>query len=210
MNTGDIIKSLRRSRHLTQEQLGEIVGVQKSAIAKYERGRVENLKRATIEKLADYFNVSPSYILGIDVDEELIPITINSGYQLPIFTMIPASCGTGTWAEDDVMDYIVLPTSLYKFNKHKKYFGQTAKGDSMIGAGIDDGDLLIFEQCSAPENNMVGAFSIDDERCVCKRIKFIDDKIFLVSANDNYMPIEVKDNFRMVGLLKYVVKEFRQ
>ena len=72
MNTGDIIKKLRKEHKLTQEDLGAIIGVQKSAIAKYENGRVENLKRSTIEKLANYFNVSPSYILGIqegvDVD----------------------------------------------------------------------------------------------------------------------------------------------
>lgn len=70
MNTGEIIKTLRKSKRLTQEQLGEIVGVKKSAIAKYEKGRVENLKRATIEKLANYFNVSPSYILGMQ-DESM-------------------------------------------------------------------------------------------------------------------------------------------
>ena len=207
MNTGDIIRELRKEHRLTQEQLGAIVGVQKSAIAKYEKGRVENLKRATIEKLADYFNVSPSYILGIN-NEDTFPIAIHSGYRLPIFTEIPASCGYGSWAEDDIIDYIILPTSIYTFNKHKKYFGQIAKGDSMTGAGIQDGDLLIFEQCESPENNMIGAFSFD-EKCVCKRIKFIGDKTYLVSANDNYMPIEVTD-FRMVGLLKYVVKEYRQ
>lgn len=205
MNTGDIIKELRKEHRLTQEQLGAIVGVQKSAIAKYEKGRVENLKRATIEKLAEYFNVSPSYILGI-TDDETFPIAIKSGFHLPIFTEIPASCGKGSWTEDSVIDYMVLPTSIYSFNKHKKYFGQLAKGDSMTGAGIDDGDLLIFEQCDTPKNNMIGVFTINDETCVCKRIKFIGDKVYLVSANDNYMPIEVK-NYKMVGLLKYIVKE---
>ena len=70
MNTGDVIKKLRKEHKLTQEQLGDIVGVQKSAIAKYERGSIVNLKRETIEKMASYFGVRPSYIMGI-TDEAL-------------------------------------------------------------------------------------------------------------------------------------------
>ncbi len=72
-STGEIIKKLRKDKHLTQEQLGEMIGVQKSAIAKYERGEIINLKRDTIEKLAKIFEVRPSYIMGL-VDT---PIMLN-------------------------------------------------------------------------------------------------------------------------------------
>ena len=43
--TGERIKKLRKEKGLTQEQLGNLLGVKKSAIAKYENNRVENLKR---------------------------------------------------------------------------------------------------------------------------------------------------------------------
>ena len=72
-NTGTIIKQLRKEHKLTQEQLGQIVGVQKSAIAKYEKGIIKNLKRSTIEKMADYFGVLPSYIMGMS--EERVRLT---------------------------------------------------------------------------------------------------------------------------------------
>lgn len=68
--TGDIIRDLRKSRGLTQEQLGDIVGVQKSAIAKYENNHVTNLKRETILKMADFFGVKPSYIMGMRNEED--------------------------------------------------------------------------------------------------------------------------------------------
>ena len=45
--TGERIKKLRKEKGLTQQQLGEMLGVQKSAIAKYENGRVPNLKKET-------------------------------------------------------------------------------------------------------------------------------------------------------------------
>ena len=54
---------------MTQEELGQVLGVQKSAIAKYENDHVVNLKRETIEKMADYFGVKPSYILGMETYE---------------------------------------------------------------------------------------------------------------------------------------------
>lgn len=52
MEIGKLIKEARISKGLTQEGLGKLVGVQKSAIAKYENGRVVNIKRSTLQKLA--------------------------------------------------------------------------------------------------------------------------------------------------------------
>lgn len=66
MKMSEIIKELRTQRGLTQEELGKIIGVQKSAIRKYESGLVENMKRSSIVKLANYFNVSPAYLLGYE------------------------------------------------------------------------------------------------------------------------------------------------
>lgn len=60
MHTGQLIRHLRKSKSLSQEELGEIVGVQKSAIAKYENGRVKNLKRDTTTK-----NTIISYVKAV-------------------------------------------------------------------------------------------------------------------------------------------------
>lgn len=64
MEMGEIIKQLRKAHNLTQEELGKRLGVQKSAIAKYEKGRVENIKRSTIQAMATLFDVSPCYLMG--------------------------------------------------------------------------------------------------------------------------------------------------
>ena len=56
---GGRIKQLRLSHNLTQEQLGKILGVNKSAVQKYEAGDVKNLKRETIKKLCNQFRVYP-------------------------------------------------------------------------------------------------------------------------------------------------------
>ncbi len=66
MKMGDRIKYLREPMGMTQEELGEKLGVQKSAITKYENGVVENIKRSTIKNMARIFEVSPCYLLAFD------------------------------------------------------------------------------------------------------------------------------------------------
>lgn len=64
MTMAETIRMLRLQRGITQEELGKIIGVQKSAIRKYESGMVENIPRSSIKRMADFFEVSPSYLMG--------------------------------------------------------------------------------------------------------------------------------------------------
>ena len=63
---GAKIKYLRLLNNMSQEELGKRVGVQRAAINKYEKGSVTNIPIATIEKIAQTFDVSPTYIVGWD------------------------------------------------------------------------------------------------------------------------------------------------
>lgn len=71
MTMGDRIKERRKAMHLTQDELGEKLGVQKSAVAKWENGRVENIKRSTIQQMAGILGCSPTYLMGFDDTPEL-------------------------------------------------------------------------------------------------------------------------------------------
>lgn len=66
---GDRIKRLRLSKKLTQEELGNRLGVQKSVISKYEKGRVTNMKQSMIKKMASVLDVTPTYLMAL-TDEE--------------------------------------------------------------------------------------------------------------------------------------------
>lgn len=63
MDIGTRIKEARIAKGLTQEELGKIIGVQKSAIAKYEKGRVVNIKRSTLQKIVSALNINPSSLM---------------------------------------------------------------------------------------------------------------------------------------------------
>lgn len=86
MNMSDRIKEKRLELGYTQEELAEKVGLQKSAIAKYENGRVENIKRSMIQKLADTLNCSPAYLMGweenLNEESEDIIVDIMSDNRL--------------------------------------------------------------------------------------------------------------------------------
>ena len=66
MNVGAKIRDARIAKGLTQEQLGDLIGVQKSAVAKYENGRVVNIKRSTLKKISSVLEIKPSELFFED------------------------------------------------------------------------------------------------------------------------------------------------
>lgn len=60
------IKERRKAMGLTQEELANKLGLQNSAIAKYEKGRVKNIKRSVIAEMSKILDCSPSYLMGFD------------------------------------------------------------------------------------------------------------------------------------------------
>lgn len=65
MSMAQRIKEERLKKGLTQEQLADRLGIQKSAVAKYENGRIENIKRSTIVRMAAIFGCDPCYLLDL-------------------------------------------------------------------------------------------------------------------------------------------------
>lgn len=70
MNVGAKIKAARIAKGMTQEELGEKLGVQKSAVAKYESGRVVNIKRSTLKKISDILGIRPSELIFEEMQKD--------------------------------------------------------------------------------------------------------------------------------------------
>ncbi|MAW94315.1 MULTISPECIES: LexA family transcriptional regulator [unclassified Leeuwenhoekiella] len=116
------------------------------------------------------------------------------------------SCGFPSPADDHLDDGIDLNTA-YIRNKDATFFGRV-KGDSMLGAGLADGDLLIIDKSLEPRDGKIAVCFIDGEFTV-KRIKIEKETIWLVAENRNYQPIKVtKDNdFLIWGVVTNVIKD---
>lgn len=82
----DRIVRLRKERGLTQEQLAEYTGLTRSAIAKYERGLVENMTATNIQALADFFGVRPSYLMCLDDETSINPHLLQIGLDMKNYT----------------------------------------------------------------------------------------------------------------------------
>lgn len=62
---GDVIRKLRKDRGWTQSQLGEMIGVKKAAVQKYESGTVKNIKQETLNKLAEAFDTTAGMLVAM-------------------------------------------------------------------------------------------------------------------------------------------------
>ena len=63
MDIGLKIRAARKAKGLSQEDLGKLLGVQKSAVAKYENGRIVNIKRSTLKKISEVLDIPPSELI---------------------------------------------------------------------------------------------------------------------------------------------------
>lgn len=199
-NTGEMIKYYRKKLGLTQEELGNYVGVQKSAIAKYENGRIENLKRTTIEKLSELFGILPSELLGISATSNVMTNTTN------VIGVIPA--GVPLEAIEDIIGEIEYPSRF----ANKEVFALQIKGDSMNKV-LPDGSIGLFEKTDVLENGQIGAILVNGYDATVKKFYRLTDSYVLepLSFNPDYQPIVIKDGtdpVSIVGkLLWYCSKE---
>ena len=143
MDAGDRIKELRILNNLTLEELGEKVGVKKAAVQKWESGMTKNLKRSTIQKLSEIFDVSPTYVMGMSNVKN--PSTSK---RVPLIGQIAA--GLPLLAEENIEDYFNID------NRLKADFALKIKGDSMIGAGIFQNDIVFIRKQENLENGEIG------------------------------------------------------
>jgi DNA polymerase V len=87
-------------------------------------------------------------------------------------------------------------------------FYARVSGESMQGAGLDDGDLLVIDRSLEPEDNKIAVCFIDGEFTV-KRLKVEKDCVYLKPENPKYQPIKVTEDNELIiwGVVTYVVKK---
>jgi len=125
-----------------------------------------------------YNSFSPSVIRG-GLDEK--NIKNGDAAEVPVLGKIAA--GTPVEAIQNEVSRIPLPNNL---EKNGEYFGLKVQGDSMIEAGINEGDTVIVKKSDTAENGKIVVALIDDHEAMLKRIRRKGKTIALESANRNY------------------------
>ena len=195
MNMGERIKQLRLQKGLTQEELGKYIGVQKSAIRKYEKGSVTNLKRSSIETLAKVFNVTPSYLMCIDDDNNFENNMIDNKRVFPLLGTVKA--GYDYLARENIISYISIDK---KISDPENYFALKVVGDSMQPVLYED-DIIVVHKQSDVESGQIAIVLVDGEEGTVKKVIKHDDYIELIAFNSYYPPrkLSKNDNFKIIG-----------
>lgn len=184
---GQRLKSARVAAGLTQDQLSDMVGENgKFTISKYERG-YRSIPRKKLEKFAEVLHVSPVYLLGYDDDtppapSNIVPIRkeFKKGYLVG-----DIACGSPINQEE--CEEILIP--------YDADIALYCKGDSMINAGINDGDIVFIKYMDWFDemiNGRIVAVGIgDDYEYTLKRWFYNETKqiLKLVPENDSYKPM---------------------
>ena len=147
-----------------------------------------------------YNSFSPSVIKGGHDETN----TLNEDKDIPVLGSIAA--GTPIEAIQNEVTRIPLPENI---EKNGEFFGLKVSGDSMIEAGINDGDTVIIKKTDTAENGKIVVALIDDHEAMLKRLRRKGKTVALESANRNYeTKIFGPDRVKVQGILVSLYRNF--
>ena len=193
------LRQLRQEKNLLQKDVAQAINVGRTTYVKYENGDSEPSMNILV-KLANFFEVSTDYILGktnnrnekIEI-KNIFPITKK---KIPLLGEI--ACGQPIFASEDRESYVMAGTDI------NADFCLIAKGDSMIGARIMDGDIVFIKESPIVNNGEIAAVIIGDEATL-KRVYYYPEKakLILQAENPKYEPLvyigEELNEIRILG-----------
>ena len=162
---------------------------------------LEVIKLPETASANDIYNTfSPSVIKG-GLDQKK---SNNKDIEIPVLGKIAA--GTPVEAIQNEIARIPLPSNL---EKNGEYFGLRVQGDSMIEAGISEGDTVIVKKTDTAENGKIVVALVDDHEAMLKRIRRKGKTVALESANRNYeTKIFGPDRVKVQGILVSLYRNF--
>lgn len=210
------LKSRRLELGLTLEEVGEMVGVGKSTVRKWENGMIDNMRRDKISLLAKALKISPLQLLGDEYSREQ-PNDINYYYN----------------RLEEPRKEIVLDFTKEQYNEQINdtqsiyLVGQTAAGSGVaysqlnaeqintnVPAGADyaltvrgnsmeplihDGQIIFYKQQPVVENGEIAIVELNGSEVTCKRFYAEDGIVILKSINEDYEDMVITDSIRVIG-----------
>lgn len=175
---GSRIKEAREKIGMSQTDMADRIGVSKQTLYKYENDIITNIPSDKIEEISALTGVSPAYIMGWETNQLPSEVIKLQTKNLPILGSV--ACGKPIFDPSDGVQ-IKVPSSFHAD------FGLYARGDSMIGADIHDGDLVFFVQQPSVENGQIAAVFIDDE-VTLKRVYYQQGERLVLQAENSSVP----------------------
>lgn len=203
---------------LTMRQIDELTHKQREVL-RFIREKIQQNIPPTIREIAKHMGFSSTgtvrdYLMALERKGylkrrgnlsrsiELLKEKLN---RIPIIANIPA--GNPDIAYEDIQGYVEINDILPCRIAQEEVFALRVKGDSMIEAGIMEGDITIIRrQAVASNGEIVAALLIDDNEVTLKKLRHRNDITFLEPANKNYPPI-YKD-FTIIGKVITILRRY--
>ena len=203
---GHRLHQVMQERELNYEQFGQLLGMRPQTLNRYVLGQREPRAEAAME-MALKLNVNLYWLQGYDVPAQPEPERPGNPEQtvLPILGVIKA--GIPTLAAQEVLGYAAADSA------SEGCFYLRVSGDSMINAGIRDGDLVLIRPQSTAQNGQIVACIVNQEDATLKRFRCQGDMVILQPENPNYEPrlIPARDfstgAARIVGVATRLVRD---
>lgn len=141
-------------------------------------------------------------VRGLEITEPLVSSSMSS-MELPLVGRIAA--GRPIEAIEDLTETITIPPSMV--TGKKRAFALQVRGDSMIEAGILDGDYVVIEQTETAENGEIVVALLENEFATLKRYYKEKDRIRLEPANSTMSPIYV-DKVKIQGKVRGIIRRY--
>ncbi len=188
------LRALRLEKKMSLEELAQAIGTSRQTIHRYENGTINNIPPEKVERLAEALGTTPSMLMGWKAEfDNLLPITTK---RLPMLGDI--ACGEPIYAEEEHESFCAVEGDI------DADFCLRAKGDSMIGARILDGDIVFIRSQESVDNGEIAAVIIGEEATL-KRVYFYPDegKLVLSPENPRYAPLvyvgNELDSIKIIG-----------
>lgn len=191
---GNALKKLRKNKGLTQAQLAEILGLSTTAVNEYEADKKNPLLEGLVA-VADYFSVSPNFLLG--VSDVMAP----PARTIPVLGVIRA--GLPILAEENWDEQITVGQF-----ENGADFGLRVTGDSMVYAGIRPGDIVLMQRTERAASGQIVAAVLQDGDAMATLKYFVDDgwQPVLRAANPKYADQVITSAHRIVGVYTGLVR----
>lgn len=210
MSIGRKIKERRKELNLSVDELAARINKNRATIYRYESSEIENLPITILEPLAKALETTPAYLMNWEEDttDKLIEKQdniwkIKPVRKIPIISEI--ACGEPIVLNDNEQESIEVEEYV------KGDFAFKARGDSMINAGIENGNIVFIKKGRYINNGDIVAVAIEDE-ITLKTYRKKDNKIYFLPENREYDPIifDIKEleytNVNIIGVATHILK----
>ena len=201
---GARLRSLMEESGLSYEQMGARLDMNPQTLNRYVLGQREP-KIGTATAMARALGIDPLWLQGFDVPRYPLPPARREA-AVPILGVIRA--GSPVFASQQIEGYAAADVA-----DPECHFYLRVTGDSMINAGIRDGDLVLLRQQETAENGQIVACLVDGGDATLKRFRCQKGMVILQPENPAYEPIIIpwrefeQGNARIVGVAVKLVRE---